>query len=90
MTPAKKTTGKSADQAKVMEAMRELLHNPETPVELWNEVSQFVTTQSNECGDDLYQSPVYLTQILNSVLPEDRMGAVEAARKAEKGGHNGN
>lgn len=63
------------DKQKVLLATIELLHNPETPVELWNEVSQFVTTQSNECGEELYQSPAYLTHILNSVLPEDRMGA---------------
>ena len=76
----------AADRARVMKAMRELLRNPETPASLWNYVSEFVTEQSNECGEELYQSPYYLTQILESVKPGERIGAVNLAREfAERG-----
>lgn len=83
---AKKTTGQNANQAKVIEAMEELLRNPETPACLWEKVSEFVTEQSNECDDSLYQSNFYLTEVMKSVLPEERRGAVLALREAGEGG----
>lgn len=78
---SKKTTDQNANEAKVIEAMGELLRNPETPAGLWNHVSEFVTEQSNECDESLYQSTFYLTEIFKSVLPKERIGAVNRARE---------
>lgn len=75
-----------AARQRVLDALHELLHNPETPSDLFQECSEFVTDQSNECGQSLYQSTPYLTEVLGSVKPEDRMGAVRAAREAKEKG----
>jgi hypothetical protein len=66
------------DDRKVMRAMYELLHNPQTPESLYQEISEFVTDQSNECGENLYHSTSYLTEVLKSVKPEERIGVVLA------------
>jgi hypothetical protein len=66
------------DDRKVLRAMYELLHNPQTPEELYQEVSEFVTNQSNQCDQNLYHSTTYLTEVLKSVKPGERIGVVFA------------
>jgi hypothetical protein len=72
-----------ADQ-KVIRALSELLHNPETPQGLFVAISEFVTDQSNEAGpENLYHSDVGLSHVLDSVPAEERRAATLERRNAE-------
>lgn len=64
-------------QERVFQAMFELLHNPQTPKNLYENVAQFVCEQSSECSDDLYHTPEFLKEVLESVRPEELMAARE-------------
>lgn len=87
--------GDAADMAKeppigsqrTLRAVLELLHNPETPQNLFEAVAAFVCEQSNEAGLSgiLHREPV-LIEILKTVKPENTHGAVCARVEAEFGG----
>lgn len=66
---------KKRDREKVLLAMSELLHNPQTPANLYEAVAQFVCEQSSECSDDLYHSPAFLKVVLDTVPQEELVGA---------------
>lgn len=72
-----------SDSDKVLQAFHELLHNPETPGDLFNALAEFCCTQSNQCEDDLYHCEPVLAAILDSVPADDRRGAMLAARAEE-------
>ena len=86
--------GDAADMAKeppsgnqkVLRALSELLHNPQTPSGLFEAVAEFVCEQSNEVGlgGILHSAPV-LIEILKTVKPEDTRGALCARIAAEFG-----
>lgn len=79
----KKNTTTISDHQKVLDALYELLHNPQTPSDLWQACSEFVTDQSNNCTQELYQTTSYLTEVLKSVQPDELMGAVRARQIEE-------
>jgi hypothetical protein len=69
--------------ARVLRAMSELLHNPQTPGGLFEKVAEFVTDQSNECGDNLWYSDTVLSEILKTVPTEDLRGATLQRQREE-------
>jgi hypothetical protein len=68
---------------KVVRATSELLHNPQTPQELFEAVAEFVCEQSN-VGGNIYHSTPVLIEVLKSVPPEELRGAILEARTREE------
>lgn len=90
-TTQKRAITPQNDREKVFRAMYELLHNPETPLDLYEAVASFACTQSNECrDDDFYHSEPALTAILDTVPDSERRGAIRAARESEEVSHAAN
>jgi len=82
ITYAKSPEMVDAAQERVLRAMHELLHNPETPQNLFEAVAEFVCEQSNRGGnDEIFHSGPVLNELLKSVPPEDRRGAIIAVRE---------
>ena len=83
-----KTPGEKpkSDRDRVLQAIQELLHNPETPQGLYEAVAQFLCEQLNRCGDNLYHSTAMIIEVLKTVPPDDTRGAVLAARAKGEGG----
>jgi hypothetical protein len=78
--------GDAADLARedpdpVLAAVFELLHNPETPQDLYEAVAGFVCEQSSQCGDNFYHSTPMLAAVLNTVSPDETRGAALSARE---------
>jgi hypothetical protein len=64
------------DADKIVRAMSELLHNPETPQGLFCAVAEFVTEQSNVDAEKIFHSDPVLAMILESVPPDELRSAI--------------
>lgn len=67
-------------EQRVSDSILELLHNPQTPADLFEAVAQFVCEQSNKA--DLFHSAPVIGELLKSVPPDELRGAVIEARGA--------
>ncbi len=74
--------GRITDRTRVLEAAYELLHNPKTPVGLWNGIATFFTEQSNLCGDAFFHSLPYLKEVLSTVSADETIGKSLKERRA--------
>lgn len=74
----------ATDKQRVIEATVEILHNPQTPSDLFQAASEFVTDASNRDIEQLMHSAPVLTMLVNSYPEDELMGAVIAARKADQ------
>ncbi len=74
------------DREKVPAAVFELLHNPQTPDDLFEKVSEFVTDRLNSTkgSDQILHSAPALALIIDSYPADQLMGAIEAARATVK------
>lgn len=71
---------------RVVEAVNEILTNPQTPGDLFEHVAEFVTETLNNNGDSdqlVHTSPM-LSLILDACPEDESMGARHAAREAER------
>lgn len=73
----------TAEKQRVTEAVHELLHNPQTPGDLWERVAEFITEALNNKGngDDLHHTKPMLSLILDACSTTESRSAVIAARK---------
>lgn len=73
---------------RVVDAVHEILNNPQTPGDLFEHVAEFVTETLNNSGDSdqlVHTSPM-LSLILDACPEDELMGARRAARAAEQAG----
>lgn len=64
-----------SEAQKVLRALAELLHNPETPSDVFEALAGFVADQSNSAGQDVFHCDDVLKRVLNSVPGDERMRA---------------
>lgn len=69
---------------KVLRAMSELLHNPETPGDLYESVAEFVCEATSSITEDVLHSDDSLARMLNGLSPDETMGAIRAAARASE------
>jgi hypothetical protein len=71
------------EKNRVTEAVHEILHNPQTPDDLFQAVTKFVTDATNRDTERLIHTMPVLTVLIDDYAPHELMGAVIAARKKE-------
>ncbi len=67
---------------KVLEAMSELLNNPETPSDLYEAVAEFVCEATTNMHENVLHSKDSLTRMLNALPRNESVGARDKARAA--------
>ena len=67
---------------RVLDSVDELLHNEATPHDLFEAIAQYVCRQVNEINDEIFHRRPVLTEILQSVPPEELRGAIAKAAEA--------
>ncbi len=65
---------------KVLSAVFDLLHNPETPADLYEAVAEFICEATTTMEENVLHSEDSLNRMLNAVPADDRRGALLAAR----------
>jgi hypothetical protein len=73
------------EKERVTQAAIEILHNPQTPDDLYQALSEFVTDSLNRDIDKFMHSATVLTLLIDAYPADELMGAVIAARSEGQG-----